>query len=125
MGCSLDLWREQQVVHFLCLSASAHHNNLWNREIAEPQKLLQHFLQPNVSLLASETIGVYVQAAVKLFGAWSEELSQDWDSGKLQDVKDVVDTLISRLKTFTSHSEIEVQERVRQWMSFFSISRQI
>lgn len=40
------------------------------------------------------------------------ELSEDCDSGKIQDAKEVVDALISRLKDFTSHSEIEVQERV-------------
>ena len=40
------------------------------------------------------------------------ELSEDWDSGKIQDAREVVDALISRLKDFTSHSEIEVQERV-------------
>ena len=40
------------------------------------------------------------------------ELSQDWDGGKIQDAREVVDALISRLKDFTSHSEIEVQERV-------------
>lgn len=101
------------MVHFFQLSASAHRNDLRNREIAEPQKLLPHLLQPNVSLLPSETIGVYIQAAVKLFGTWSMELSQDWDNGKIQDVREVVDMLISRLKTFTSHPEAEVQERVR------------
>ena len=83
-----------------------------NREIAEPQKLLPYLLQPNVSHLASETIGAYLQAAIKLFGTWSMDLSQDWDSGKIQDAREVVDSLISRLKDFTSHSEIEVQERV-------------
>ena len=41
------------------------------------------------------------------------ELSQDWDSGRIQEVREVVDTLILRLENFTSHSEIEVQERVR------------
>lgn len=101
------------MVHFFQLSASAHRNDMRNREIAEPQKLLPHLLQPNVSLLPSETIGVYIQAAVKLFGTWSMELSQDWDNGKIQDVREVVDMLISRLKTFTSHPEAEVQERVR------------
>ena len=40
------------------------------------------------------------------------ELSQDWDSGRIQDVREIVDTLISRLENFTSHSEVEVQERV-------------
>ena len=65
------------------------------------------------------TIGVYIQAAVKLFGTWSIELSQDWDSGKIQDIREVVDTVISRLKNFTSHPEIEVQERVRLIDAFF------
>lgn len=41
------------------------------------------------------------------------ELSEDWDSGKIQDAREVVDMLISRLKPFTSHPEAEVQERVR------------
>jgi hypothetical protein len=53
------------------------------------------------------------------------ELSQDWDSGKIQGVQEVVDALISRLKNFTSHPEIEVQERVRQIDSFQGISRRI
>jgi len=96
----------------LSLSVSGRHNNLRNREIAEPQKLLPHLLQPNVSLLASETIATYIQAAVKLFGSWSMGLSQDWDNVRIQDVREIVDTLISRLENFTSHSEVEVQERV-------------
>ena len=100
------------------LSASGRYNNLPDREIAEPQKLLPHLLQPNVLLLAPETIGTYLHAAVKLFSAWSMELSQNWDNDKMQEVREVVDTLISRLKTFTSHSEIEVQERVRQMDAF-------
>jgi AP-3 complex subunit delta len=112
MGCSLDLWGKQQVTHLFRLSVFGHHINLWNREIAEPQKLLPHLLQPNVSLLASETIAAYIQAAVKLFGSWSMELSRDWDNGRIQDVREIVDTLISRLENFTSHSEVEVQERV-------------
>ncbi len=112
MGCSLDLWGKQQVVYLFRLSVSGHHNNLWNREIAEPQKLLPHLLHPNVSLLASETIAAYIQAAVKLFGSWSMELSRDWDNGRIQDVREIVNTLISRLENFTSHSEVEVQERV-------------
>ncbi|KAI9454892.1 Adaptor protein complex AP-3 delta subunit [Lactarius psammicola] len=91
-----------------------------SREIAEPQKLLPYFLQPNVSHLASETIGAYLQAAIKLFGTWSMELSQDWDSGKIQDAREVVDTLISRLKDFTSHSEIEVQERAANAVKLFT-----
>ncbi|KAI9513115.1 adaptin N terminal region-domain-containing protein [Russula earlei] len=94
-----------------------------SREIAEPQKLLPHLLQPNVSLLAPETIGVYLQTAVKLFGAWSMELSQNWDNGRLQDVREVVDTLISRLKTFTSHFEIDVQERAANAVQLFNFIR--
>jgi AP-3 complex subunit delta-1 len=62
---------------------------------------------------------VYIQAAVKLFGTWSIELSEDWDSGKIQDIREVVDTVISRLKNFTSHPEIEVQERVRRIDALF------
>ncbi|KAI0005534.1 adaptin N terminal region-domain-containing protein [Russula compacta] len=91
-----------------------------SREIAEPQKLLPHLLQPNVLLLAPETIGAYLHAAVKLFSAWSMELSQDWDSDKIQEVREVVDTLILRLKTFTSHSDIEVQERAANTVQLFT-----
>jgi AP-3 complex subunit delta-1 len=119
MGRGLDLWGEQQVMYFFRLSTPSHHNNLRNSEIAEPQKLLPHLLQPNVSLLSSETIGIYIQAAVKLFGAWSMELSQNWDNGKIQDIREVVDMLISRLKNFTSHPDAEVQERVRRIGAFF------
>jgi len=48
------------------------------------------------------------------------ELSQDWDSGKIQDAREVVDALISRLKDFTSHSEIEVQERAANAVKLFT-----
>lgn len=113
MGGGLDLWGKQQVAHhLLSLLASRRQINFQSREIAEPQKLLPYLLQPNVSLLAPETIGAYLQAAIKLFGTWSMELSQDWDSEKIQGAREVVEALISRLKDFTSHSEIEVQERV-------------
>src|SRR6266404_316886 len=96
----------------LSLLASNRRSNSKSREIAEPRKLLPYLLQPNISLLSAETIGAYLQAAIKLFGTWSTGLSQDWDSGKIQDAIEVVDTLVSRFKGFTSHSEIEVQERV-------------
>ena len=48
------------------------------------------------------------------------ELSQDWDNDRVQDVKEIVDTLISRLENFTSHSEVEVQERVCPITALFS-----
>ncbi|KAI0271465.1 Ap3d1 protein [Gloeopeniophorella convolvens] len=94
-----------------------------NREIAEPQKLLPHLLQSNVSLLDPETIGVYIQAAVKLFGAWCMELSQDWNDGRVQDVKELVDTLVTRLSDFASHAEIEVQERAANAVQLLSFIR--
>ncbi|KAI0286853.1 Ap3d1 protein [Russula aff. rugulosa BPL654] len=94
-----------------------------SREIAEPQKLLPHLLRPNVSLLAPETIAAYIQAAVKLFGSWSMELSQDWDNGRIQDVRETVDTLISRLEIFTSHSEVEVQERAANAVQLLTFIR--
>lgn len=48
------------------------------------------------------------------------ELSQDWDSEKIQDAREVVEALILRLKDFTSHSEIEVQERAANAVKLFA-----
>ncbi|KAI0059437.1 Adaptor protein complex AP-3 delta subunit, partial [Artomyces pyxidatus] len=90
------------------------------REIAEPQKLLPFLLQDNISILSPETIGIYLQAAMKLFGTWASQLSQEWEEDDLPRVKDVVDTIRTRMSDFASSPEIEVQERAANALQLFS-----
>lgn len=85
----------------------------YERELAEPQKLLNYLLQPSISRLHSDTIAVYIQAATKVFGFWSSELAQRWDDDDLPRVKETVDFVIDRLGEFVTSPDIEVQERVR------------
>ncbi|KAF9515066.1 hypothetical protein BS47DRAFT_1372168 [Hydnum rufescens UP504] len=87
-------------------------------ELASPQELAPLLLQPNVMLLPDETITIYLQSALKIFGHWAAEVSKHWDEGLLPEIKDQVDKMISNLDRFTTSPHIEVQERV----SFFLAS---
>ena len=82
------------------------------RELAEPQKLLGHLLKPAIAHLASDTIGVYLQAVLKTFGVWAAELSQTWDNDDISKVKATVNEVVEGLRPFTSNANVEVQERV-------------
>ena len=63
-------------------------------------------------LLPEETIAVYLQSALKVFGHWAAEVSKRWDENLLAEVKGQVEIVLSNLDRFVSSSYIEVQERV-------------
>ncbi|KAG5641635.1 hypothetical protein DXG03_004558 [Asterophora parasitica] len=88
-------------------------------ELAEPQKLLPHLLQPEVSALSPEIQAVYVQAATKVFGSWAAEVAQRWEDDDLQEVKNEVETLTSRFIELVSSPHIEVQERAANSLQLF------
>lgn len=83
-------------------------------ELAEPQKLLSHLLQPGINTLPPDVVAVYVQAAMKVFGSWAAELAERWDDDDLPRVQGVVGDILERLQSFAAHPDIEVQERVRR-----------
>ena len=82
-------------------------------EIPEPQKVIPHLLQPEISRLAPDILAIYIQAVSKIFGSWAAELAQRWDDDDLPQVKASVDTIIARINEFATSPHIEVQERVR------------
>jgi len=84
------------------------------RELPDPQKLLPYLLQPEVDNLGPDTIAIYVQTAVKVFGFWASGLAQRWETDDLNEVKHVVGSIIDRLRELASSQHIEVQERVRR-----------
>jgi AP-3 complex subunit delta len=90
-------------------------------ELIEPQKLIPYVLQPAISNLDPDTIAVYIQAATKVFGHWAAELAQRWGDSDLAEVKTIVDTIITRVREFTSSSHIEVQERVQMFLTLSGI----
>jgi AP-3 complex subunit delta len=85
--------------------------------LAEPQKLIPELLQPEISNLEPETIAVYIQAATKVFGYWAVEVAQRWEDDDLQEVKEVVDLIMTHISHFVSSPHVEVQERVRLLLS--------
>ncbi|GJE89511.1 AP-3 complex subunit delta [Phanerochaete sordida] len=92
-------------------------------ELADPQKLLEPLLRPEVFRLAPETIAVYLQAAVKVFGAWAADLADDWNDEELPRVRGVVDTMIERVGAFAAHADIEVQERAANFLQLLAFVR--
>ena len=58
-------------------------------------------------------MAIYLHAAMKVFGSWAAELADRWDDDDLSKVRGVVDDVAERLANFVTHTDIEVQERVR------------
>lgn len=93
------------------------------RELHEPQKLLPYLLQSDIGNLSSDVVAMYLQAALKVFGYWASELAQRWDDESLPEVKQVVESILSRVGELASSQYIEVQERVR--MSLYPVESMI
>ncbi|KAJ7597757.1 adaptin N terminal region-domain-containing protein [Mycena floridula] len=92
-------------------------------ELAEPQKLLQYILQPDISYLSPDIIAVYIQAATKIFGQWSAEVAAHWSEDDLVEVKNLVEVIVTRVSTFTGSPHIEVQERAANTIQLFNFIR--
>ncbi|KAF9011132.1 Ap3d1 protein [Cyathus striatus] len=89
-------------------------------ELADPQKLLPYILQPEVSSLDPDTIAVYIQASVKIFGCWAAELAQRWDDDDLSHVKSVVESIMERASELVHSPHVEVQERAANAKQLFT-----
>lgn len=92
-------------------------------ELAEPQKLLTYLLQPGIVVLQSETMAVYLQAAMKVFGHWAADQADRWDSDDLPKVRDIVDMVLDRLGDFVTHVDTEVQERAAEMLNLLRFTR--
>uniref|UniRef100_A0A0W0GBD1 AP-3 complex subunit delta n=1 Tax=Moniliophthora roreri TaxID=221103 RepID=A0A0W0GBD1_MONRR len=89
-------------------------------ELTDPQKLIPLLLREEISSLDPEIIVVYIQAAVKIFGFWAAEIAQRWSEEDLQEVKDIVGMIASRVGEFVSSPHIEVQERAANTVQLFN-----
>ena len=56
---------------------------------------------------------MYIHNALKVFGSWTADLASDWRESHLEDVKKMVELIVAAMGTYTSKSDVEVQERVR------------
>ncbi|KAK7040144.1 AP-3 complex subunit delta [Paramarasmius palmivorus] len=70
--------------------------------------------------LHPEIIAVYIQASVKIFGYWAAETALNWSEDDLQEVKDVVGMISSRVGEFVSSPHTEVQERAANTLQLFN-----
>ncbi|KAJ7897229.1 Adaptor protein complex AP-3 delta subunit [Mycena olivaceomarginata] len=89
-------------------------------EYCRPQKLLPYLLQPQIATLLPEIIAVYIQAASKIFGHWTDQVAQRWDDDDLPEVKSMVDLIIGRVRDFVSNADVEVQERAANTVQLFA-----
>jgi len=81
-------------------------------ELADPEQLLLHLLQADIIRLTQDTLSVYIQAAIKIFGVWASELAQRWDEDELATVQSAVKSIQERMDALVTSPHIEVQERV-------------
>ncbi|OJT09578.1 AP-3 complex subunit delta-1 [Trametes pubescens] len=110
-GCPEVLWAAAWICGEYC------------SELAEPQKLLSHLLQPGINALPPDVVAVYLQAAMKVFGSWAAELAERWDDDDLARVQGVVGDILERLQSFAAHPDIEVQERAAEALQLFAFIR--
>lgn len=107
-SCSEVLWAAAWVCGEYC------------SELLEPQKLLPYLLQPEVSNLQPDTVAVYVQAVVKIFGTWAADLAQEWDEDRLPELQQTVQLILSRMEQLVSSPFVEVQERAANALELFT-----
>ncbi|EPS94094.1 hypothetical protein FOMPIDRAFT_93373 [Fomitopsis schrenkii] len=81
-------------------------------ELAEPQKLLPHLLQPGLVALDPDIVAVYLQAATKVFGYWAAEQAGTFELDDLPRIRDAVDVALERAGTFATSPNIEAAEMV-------------
>ncbi|KAF9453879.1 Ap3d1 protein [Macrolepiota fuliginosa MF-IS2] len=108
-SCSEVLWAAAWIVGEYC------------EELSEPERLLPYLLQPNITRLPPDTVSIYIQAAIKIFGFWASELAQRWDEDDLATIKSAVENMSERMAALVSSPHIEVQERaanIRQLCNF-------
>ncbi len=82
------------------------------RRLDDPKQTLQLLLKPQISHLPSDTLSVYLQAALKVFGHWAAELSMRWNGDLLSGAQEQVAQVLSSINLFLSNDNVEVQERV-------------
>ncbi|KAI0640096.1 Ap3d1 protein [Trametes polyzona] len=110
-GCPEVLW----AAAFIC--------GEYCSELVEPQKLLPYLLQPVINTLPPDTIAVYLQASMKVFGSWAADLAERWDDDDLPRVQGAVADILERLPSFAAHPDIEVQERAAEALQLFAFVR--
>ncbi|KAH9929816.1 adaptin N terminal region-domain-containing protein [Fomitopsis serialis] len=110
-GCSEVLWAAAWICGEHC------------GELAEPQKLLPHLLQPGLVALDPEIVAVYLQAATKVFGYWAAEQANTFESEDLPKIRDAVDMTLERAGEFATSPDIEVQERAAEMVNLFTFVR--
>ena len=89
-----------------------------HRQLLEPVKLVPYLVQPEISNLHPDILAAYIQAATKVFGYWTSELAQNWDNDALPEIRQVVESMSTRMKDLASSVHVEVQERV--WIVFLA-----
>jgi AP-3 complex subunit delta len=69
-------------------------------------------MDPAIMSLPPDIIAAYLQSMMKVFSQWAVELADNWDEAIMPELKEQVETVIERLGFFAKSADIEVQERV-------------
>ncbi|KAF5356245.1 hypothetical protein D9756_003712 [Leucocoprinus leucothites] len=106
-SCSEILWAAAWIVGEYC------------QELAEPERLLPYLLQAEITRLPQDSISIYIQAAIKIFGFWASELAQHWDEDELPKIQIAVESIMERMNVLVSSPYIEAAN-IRQLCSFIA-----
>ncbi|KZV79463.1 hypothetical protein EXIGLDRAFT_782314 [Exidia glandulosa HHB12029] len=81
-------------------------------EQKDAHRVIGYLIQPSIKFLPADTIAVFLQSAIKVFGYWAAEVAAEWnDTAHLNAARRMADELSGALEPFTAHADVEVQER--------------
>jgi AP-3 complex subunit delta-1 len=78
---------------------------------------MMRLVDPSVADLPSNILAVNLSAAFKVYGYWASVLAGKWNDQFLPVLKETVTQLRAGFKPFAANDDVEVQERVRHYLT--------
>ncbi|KZV96926.1 hypothetical protein EXIGLDRAFT_764838, partial [Exidia glandulosa HHB12029] len=111
-GCGEVLWAAAWIV------------GEYRVEQKDAHRVIGHLIQPSIKFLPADTIAVFLQSAMKVFGYWAAEVAAEWnDAAHLGAARRMADELSGALEPFTAHADVEVQERAANIVALLAFLR--
>ncbi|GJJ13138.1 hypothetical protein Clacol_007388 [Clathrus columnatus] len=102
------------------LSACAWICGEFAQELANPPQTISCLFQEAAVRLPHRTVAIFVQAVMKVFGAWALQLASKWNDNYLPELKQNAEKIISQLQVLVKHDDFEIQERAANTLQLFT-----
>lgn len=90
------------------------------RDLSSPLSAISSILSPTLHLSSPSLISTSLQSASKIFGRHTATVSSSWSSDQHEQTKNLVSSVRDGLQPFTTHLDIEAQERATELLVLLS-----